>query len=64
MRVHPRTFLLEPLGKRHKLSAGVSKLVARKLWLGLAVFATMWSVPARDEANTEDRKVKTPGECV
>lgn len=56
--------LPEPLGKRHELSAGGSELVAHELRLLVTVFAAMCRVPAGSEASPEDRKVKTPSECV
>ena len=56
--------LPEPLGKRHELSAGGSELVAQELQLLVTIFAATCRVPAGSEGCPEDRKVKTPSECV
>lgn len=54
MRVH----LLEPLRKRHIVSARVSKLRGHKLLLLEAILATTCRLPAGHEATAEGRKSK------
>lgn len=55
-----RVYLLEPLRKRHILSARVAKLLGHKLRLLVAILATMCGVPTGNEARRQ--KVRIPGD--